>query len=98
MGLNGIYTVALNAGLHAGGSFSNRSMSNGVSLLGYQIYIDAARTIVWGDGSGGTVAVSGSCTPGLCNNSYTTYGRIPGSQTTTAPGSYSDVITVTVTY
>ncbi|HEV2303422.1 MAG TPA: spore coat U domain-containing protein [Stellaceae bacterium] len=98
MGLNGIYTIALNAGINGGGNFSNRRMSNGVSYLGYQIYTDAAHTIVWGDGSGGTVTVSATCTPGICSNSYTTYGRIPGTQITATPGSYSDVTTVTVTY
>src|SRR5438270_508405 len=48
------YIIALNSGLHAGGSFSNRRMKGGSSFLGYQLYQDAARTAVWGDGTGGS--------------------------------------------
>lgn len=95
------YTIALNAGLNSGGSFANRRMSNSGFVLLYQIYTTAARTTVWGDGTGGTSIVSDSYNCGRCNNrrrNYTTYGRLPGLQWAAAPGSYSDTITATVTF
>ena len=53
-GFTGLYTIALNAGLNSGGSFANRQMASGANRLSYQLYRDAARTSVWGDGTGGT--------------------------------------------
>ena len=96
------YTVALNKGLNSGGSFANRRMKNGTSFLSYQIYTTAARTTVWGDGTGGTSTVSGSFNCGVaCTNikrNHTTYGRLPASQWTASPGAHSDTITVTITF
>lgn len=100
MGGGGVnYTIALNAGVNSGGSFSNRRMSSGSSYLSYQLYTDAAYSQVWGDGTGGTSTVSGTCSGsmGSCSSSKTVYGRIPAPQNP-SPGSYSDTITVTVTY
>ena len=93
------YTIALNAGLNGGGVFTNRRMANGAARLSYQIYRDAARSQIWGDGTGGTTVVSAKCTITLttCSSSNTVYGSIPASQSPT-PGSYTDTITATVTY
>jgi spore coat protein U-like protein len=96
------YTIALNTGLNAGGSFANRRMKNGTSLLSYQIYTSAARTTVWGDGTGGTSTMSDSyaCTLACSGTkkSYNAYGQLPARQWTVAPGAYTDTITVTVTF
>jgi spore coat protein U-like protein len=71
-------------------------MSNGASNLTYQLYSDAARTMIWGDGTAGTVTVSAHvASNGTQNN--TVYGRIPALQGV-RPGAYTDTITVTVTY
>jgi spore coat protein U-like protein len=67
----GAYTVALNSGLNGGGNFSNRRMSAGTGSLGYQLYMDAGHTAVWGDRTGGSVTVnSGTCFAN-CNTTYT---------------------------
>jgi spore coat protein U-like protein len=92
----GTYTIALNAGLHGGGSFSNRRMSSGGSFLSYQLYTDAAHTMVWGDGTSGSVIVSAYCY-GSCTSTQSVYGRLPALQVA-APGSYADTTTVTVSY
>lgn len=93
----GAYSVALSSGLNSGGSFSNRRMGTGAALLGYQLYMDAGHTAVWGDGTGGSVTVnSGTCFAN-CNTTYTVHGRIPARQTV-SPGSYGDTILVTVTF
>lgn len=84
--------IGLSAGLHAGGSYSNRALSNGRFLLSYQFFTNAARSIVWGDGTGGTGVVQLKA-PG----SMTVYGMIPVGQAVGA-GSYTDTVLVTVIF
>lgn len=91
------YTINLSAG--AAANYSPRRMSSGANKLSYNLYADAAYSQIWGDGTGGTVIVPGSMGapgPGTTNN-HTVYGQIP-SQTLPPAGSYTDTITVTVTY
>ena len=93
------YTVALSTGGSA--SYANRLMSGGGHTLQYQLYKDVARTTVWGDGTASTSTVAGSVLLSLTFpvlGNHTVYGRIPASQTGAYAGSYSDTITVTVTY
>jgi len=100
LGLTVPFTIAMNRGINAS-SFSPRKLASGSNLLNYNLYDSAARTSIWGDGTGGTNTVSGSVNTGLAGSAsatFTVYGRIPGSQNTTPPGSYSDTVTVTVTY
>lgn len=84
------YTISLSPG---GGSYTSRSMASGANNLNYNLYTDATRTIVWGDGTGSTATVNGSGTSG----SHTVYGRIPARQNAYV-GTYSDVITVTLAF
>ncbi len=90
------YSVALNAGVNAGGAsnFTARAIKNGSHTMGYQLYTDAPRTTVWGDGSASSVV------PGVgigSNQTLTIYGRLP-ALTGAVPGTYTDTVTVTVTY
>nr|WP_291522240.1 spore coat protein U domain-containing protein [Acidithiobacillus sp.] len=64
-----------------------------------QLYTNATYSQVWGDGTGGTSTVSGTCSGsmGSCSSSKTVYGRIPALQAP-SPGAYIDTIAVTVTY
>ncbi|MGR9116059.1 MAG: Csu type fimbrial protein [Gammaproteobacteria bacterium] len=89
--------ISLNTG--ASGTFSPRSMSNGSSLLNYNLYQDAAHTIVWGDGSGGTAIVTDNNLIQVLGTTveHTVYGLIPDAQFVGA-GAYSDTITVTVEF
>jgi spore coat protein U-like protein len=86
------YTLSLSTG---SGSFASRSMKNGTNILSYNLFLDSTRLTIWGDGSSGTSTVSGTGTG--ANAAATVYGRIPARQNARV-GSYSDVITVTVTY
>jgi spore coat protein U-like protein len=86
------YTVALGPG---SGTFSQRQMSDGTNTLDYNLYTDSAHTEIWGDGSGSTATVSGQADD--TGTDHTVYGRLP-HQPTAVVGSYSDSITVTVTY
>lgn len=94
------FSVALNAG--TGGSVAQRLMSMGTSRLQYNLYTTATHTAVWGDGTQSTATVSG-VGRGFMSGAeitHTVYGQIPDSPANVdlAPGHYTDVITVTVSY
>jgi spore coat protein U-like protein len=86
--------IALSAG--NSGSFNPRQMSSGANALGYNIYVDAARTIVWTSTpvTGGSSGCEGQCGNGVYI-SY--YGRIFAQQDATV-GAYSDTVTVTINF
>lgn len=86
------YTLSLSTG---SGSYDQRQMVSGSETLHYNLYTDAARNEVWGDGSGVSVTVNGETDSS--GNSHTVYGHSP-HQPLAVPGNYSDSITVTVTY
>lgn len=94
--LTGSYTVSLSAG--NSGSYSARHLRNGSNTLSYNLFTTSARSIVWGDGTGGSSSVTQNFLALLfVENTLTIYGRIPGGQNVPA-GTYNDTITVTVTY
>jgi spore coat protein U-like protein len=84
------YSVSLSSGF---GTYASRSMTSGPNVLAYNLYIDPTHLTIWGDGSSGTATVSGSGTTG----SSPVYGRIPARQNAVI-GTYSDIVTVTVTF
>jgi spore coat protein U-like protein len=79
-----------------GHSFMPRRMSRRGEKLEYNLYLDAARTIIWGDGSRGTSRYQVRPVEGRAE-SVPIYGRIPARQTV-VPGSYSDHVMLTVNY
>jgi len=88
------YNIGLDAGTGTGATVATRKLTSGGATVNYMLYSDTGRTTVWGTTIGtDTVAATGNGT----GQNYTVYGRIP-SQTTPAPGTYTDTITVTVTY
>ena len=86
------YTIGLDAGVN-GGSTTARLMKSGAATITYSLYQDASRTAVWGVTGPELVSAAGTGSP----QSYIVYGRVP-SQTTPAPGTYTDTVTITVTY
>jgi spore coat protein U-like protein len=88
------YNVGLDAGTGSGATVAVRKMTAGGATVNYSLYQNAGRTTVWGN-TIGTDTVTG--TGNGSAQALTVYGRVP-SQTTPAPGAYSDTITVTVTY
>jgi spore coat protein U-like protein len=84
------YTVALSSG-H--GTLLDRQMQVGSSVLHYNLYSDALRSVIWGDGTSGTSLVSGSA----ASTAYSIYGLIPGGQKIPA-GTYADTITITLSF
>lgn len=95
------YTVTLSTG--SGGSYAPRRLRAGPGLLGYNLWSDSGRSSIWGNGSAGTVIVSGALRvgPGVGNGVRTAvhpiYGRIPALQDA-AEGDYVDSIVATLTY
>lgn len=89
------YNVGLNAGNGSGATVTDRKMTgpNGATL-NYGLYQDAARTTNWGN-TVGTDTEPGTGTG--ASQSLTVYGRIPAGQFVQA-GSYTDIITATITY
>ena len=88
------YNIGLDAGTGTGATVGVRKLTNGGSTINYSLYTDAGRATVWGNTVGtDTVAATGNGAA----QSYSVYGRIP-AQTTPAPATYTDTITVTVTY
>ena len=88
------YNIGLNAGTGSGATVAVRKMTGGSSTINYSLYSDSGRTTVWGN-TVGTNTVAG--TGNGASQSYTVYGRVP-AQTTPAAATYTDTITVTVTY
>ncbi|UXY53873.1 Csu type fimbrial protein [Pseudomonas tohonis] len=88
------YSVALDSGLHATGN--QRNMSAGATdVIAYNLYKEAARTTLWGNGSNGGTALAGTGTG--ANQELVVYGRVP-PQTTPATGTYTDTVQVTITW
>lgn len=90
--------LSLSDGNGAGASYSGgRKMTRagGQGTLTYNLYANAARTNVLGDGTGGSVKlrISGNKT-----YNQTIWARIPGNQRTALAGSYTDTVVATVSY
>ena len=95
------YSVTLSTG--SSGTYAPRLLKAGASLLNYNLFRDAGRSQVWGNGTAGSTIVTGNIKvgPGAGNNTRTAnhpmYGRIPALQDPDA-GNYSDTIVVTLSF
>ena len=78
-------------------TFLPRQLGKATESLTYNLFLDAARTTVWGDFSAGTSARSDVEPPNNHEVAVTIYGRIPAGQDISA-GSYSDTVTVVVNF
>lgn len=88
------YNVGLDAGTTTGGTTTTRLLDSGTDTVQYTMWSDAGRSVNWGD-TVGTDTVAG--TGNGAEQTLTIYGRVP-IQTTPAPGTYTDTVTVTITY
>lgn len=91
------WSASAGAGAGTGASLAVRKMTSGANLLNYALYTETTRTTIWGDGVGGTTGLITGTGSGSAQAS-TIYARVPSGQTTLPAGSYSDTVTVTVTY
>ena len=91
------YNLGLNAGTASGATVTTRGMfvsGTPAVVLNYGLYSNSSRTTNWGM-TIGTDTVTG--TGSGAAQPFTVYGLIPAGQLV-APGSYTDTITVTITY
>jgi spore coat protein U-like protein len=89
------FNIGLDAGAN-GGTTTTRLMKGGPTneTIQYQLFSDTNHGVNWGNTIGSdTVASAGNGS----SQTFTVYGRVP-PQTTPTPGSYSDTVTVSVTY
>ena len=93
------YTVTLSTGLS--NIYIMRTMSNGKSLLNYNIFIDVGLSQIIGNGSGTSTSITDNylitqlLTPYTL--SYPVYGMIPAGQKVTA-GAYTDTLMLTINF
>jgi spore coat protein U-like protein len=80
-------------------TFNQRTMNRLSSQLGYNLYTNVARNIVWGNGSSGTSVVSDGYLLGIgpVVRDYPIYLQIPSGQLVPA-GTYTDTINITLVY
>ncbi|MDQ0586628.1 Csu type fimbrial protein [Variovorax paradoxus] len=97
----GGYTIGLGASNYGSGDrLSIRYLNNtpnGGDLMAFNVFTNASYTTVWGNGFTGAV-LNGTIATGDSNQSHTVYGQIPAGQSTLKAGSFSDSLTVTLTY
>ncbi len=90
------YTIRLSGVLEAG--MFGRRMNSGANELAYNLFKDAARTDVWGDGTFGATPVVRFLRDSQANvGNHWVYGRIP-PLLDPGPGVYSDVVDVTIEF
>ena len=95
---SGVDTNPVRISLSAGQSstYYSRALSRSGESLEYNLYRDAARTEIWGDGSNGTFDVPVAPE----KNAWvpvTIYAEIPPSQDVAA-GAYTDTVTATINF
>ncbi len=89
-------SVRIVLGRSSNGRLSPREMRGVSSTLAYGLFLDAARTTAWGDGSEGTVPFVATLPPGQVSR-LPIFARIFGHQDVPA-GAYVDQVTVTVIF
>ena len=76
-------------------SFNPRLLRQGSQTLSYNLYLDGARAVLWGDGTGGTQTYTQLLPPLSQDITVQVFGRIPAGQDVSA-GVYTNTVTVTI--
>jgi spore coat protein U-like protein len=86
--------LSLGKGQHSAG-FTTRDLlkSGGADIVNYNLYLDAAKTQIWRDGTGGSLTWRPTG-----NGSHTIYGKAPAGQTAPGAGSYTDTVVITINF
>ena len=94
-GVRGTFVITIGAG--SSNDFGQRLLQSGTDALAYNIYLDAARSRVWGDATAGTSVFSLFRPSGRLRQSFPVYGRLFAGQDVD-PGTYSDNLLVTIIF
>lgn len=79
------------------GAVASRTLQQPGDVLGYNLFLDAGFTQIWGDGSGGTGTYFVHNPQNNQDVVLTVFGRIPAAQDPSV-GAYSDTVVVTIDY
>jgi spore coat protein U-like protein len=74
-----------------------RALEGGGQRLYYNLYLDASRTAVWGDGNAGSQQYFSANAPRKTPVTVPIYGRIPAAQDV-GVGQYGDTVTVIINF
>ena len=88
-------SIALSKG--ASSTFAPRTLTKGAEALSFDLYRNAARTQVWGDGTGGSSMHTVANPANNQDVNVTVYGRIPALQDVSA-GPYGDTVVATINF
>ena len=89
------YQVGLDMGANAAGGTRNMRAAGGTGAVPYGLFRDSTRTTAWGNTVGSdTVSGTAAAAPGI----HTVYGRVPAGASLVGAGTYTDTVTVTVTF
>jgi spore coat protein U-like protein len=86
--------IGLNAGGNAQGAQRRMSQSP-TAFLNYEVYTDAAHTIVWGNTATDSLDIPAA--PSKNPRNFSAYGRVASAQDATV-GSYTDTLVATVNF
>jgi spore coat protein U-like protein len=89
--------ISISLGKGSSSTFSPRTMTKGGEALGYNLYTDASRTTIWGDGTSGTSVYTRNNPPNNTNVSLAIYGRVGAAQDVSA-GAYFDTVLATINF
>ncbi len=97
-GVGTTYSVAIQLNKGLVGSIDQRKLqqTNGNDFLRYNLYIDAGRSTIWGDGTDSSVTQTINVIGGT-SQTLTIYGRIPQLQDVSM-GDYNDTVGVTINF
>ena len=94
-----IVTITIDRG--GAGNVHNRHMvksgGHGADALHYNVYLDAAQTTIWGDGTQGSQIWSAPNPAVRTRINVPIYGRVPAGQNI-GVGIYSDTLMITINY
>jgi spore coat protein U-like protein len=95
---NGAHNIVITLSKGSSSTFTPRNMTGASSdVLNYNLYLDAARTTIWGDGTSPTSTYTIANPANNTPIAVTIYGRIPAAQDVSA-GTYTDTVTAIINF
>jgi spore coat protein U-like protein len=92
----GAKSIAITISQGGAGTFA-RKLFQTTEWLGYNLYRDPSRAVVWGNGTSGTAFYFTTSVPNNTDVSVPVYGRVDPGQDVRA-GSYGDHVSVTINF
>lgn len=90
-------TLTIDLSTGGAGQFNPRQMRSAGEVLSYNLFLDAGRGTIWGDGGAGTGRYGPFRPPNNSPVVVPIFGRIPPGQNA-APGEYSDSVLLTLVF